>query len=226
MKRHMKFSLITLLCLVCPLASRAADYEVKTVDSLPEGLPAAFAETLNKQGVSVEGAGGVISQIWLGKSLPAKKGFSPSFSIKYPFSSGQFVGVLKVVQKKEYTDFRGQELAPGLYTLRYGLQPQDGNHLGTSVVRDFLLALPIGQDKSPKPLEDLDELFAQSSKSAGTTHPAIFAILGLKESPEKPALEYNEDRDYWMLNTSIEINSDGRPVPFPFQMVVVGHAEG
>jgi hypothetical protein len=221
-----KRSLVALLFLIFPGLIQAAEFEVKQLDSLPDGIPAEFTKALNPQGVAVEGADGAVAQIWLGKALAAKKGFAPSFSIKYPFTTGQFVGVLKVIQKKGYTDFRGQELAPGLYTLRYGLQPEDGNHLGTSTVRDFLLALPIGEDKSPKTLADLDELFAHSSKSAGTTHPAIFAILGLKEAPEKPALEHNEDRDYWMLNTSIEISSDGKPVPFPFQMVVVGYAEG
>lgn len=219
-------SLAVLLLLIVPCLTRAAEYQVKQLESLPDGVPAELTKVLNPQGIAVEGADGPIAQIWLGKALAAKKGFSPSFSIKYPFTSGQFIGVLKVIQKKGYTDFRGQELAPGLYTLRYGLQPQDGNHLGTSTVRDFLLALPIGEDKSPKTLADLDELFAHSSKSAGTTHPAIFAILGLKEAPEKPTLEHIEDRDYWLLNTSIEIDSDGKTSPFPFQMVVVGYAEG
>jgi hypothetical protein len=226
MNSFIKLAFAAFLFSVFPGLTQAEDYQVKAVEQFPDELPAALGEVLSKQGVSVEGDKGVVAQIWLGKALEAKQGFSPSFTIKYPFTTGQFVGVLKVVQKKEYTDFRGQELAPGLYTLRYGLQPQDGNHLGTSVVRDFLLAIPVSLDKSPKPLSELNSLIAQSTKASQTTHPAIFAILGLKAAPQKPVLEHNEERDFWMLNTSIGIESDGKATPFPFQMVVLGQAEG
>ena len=45
-----------------------------------------------------------------------------------------------------FTDFRGQEIKKGVYTLRYGQQPEDGNHIGTSELADFLLAIPAGVD--------------------------------------------------------------------------------
>jgi hypothetical protein len=220
---------LTKFLLILSLTSalcHAEEYRVKPVEALPEGVPRELVAALNQQGVSIEQGDEVAAQLWFGKTLSAKKGFTPSFSIKYPFSEGQFIGLLKVVKQKEYTDFRGQELAPGLYTLRYGLQPEDGNHVGTSIVRDFLLALPVSQDKSPKPLSDLDKLFAQSSEAARTTHPAIFAMQGLQQSPEKPVLEHNSTRDLWLLNTSIEISTEESKTSFPFQMVVVGHAEG
>ena len=75
-------------------------------------------------------------------------------------------------------DFRGQALKPGTYTLRYGLQPDDGNHLGTteSGVRDFLVGCPPDKDTSPKRIEEIKDVFKMSASVAGGTHPAIFLL--------------------------------------------------
>ena len=104
------------------------------------------------------GPKGTICDVSFVKSLAVRPGFKPELNVKYPFTSGQLIGVLRVSKKASFTDFRGQELKAGVYTLRYGQQPEDGNHIGTSEVYDFLLALPAKIDQDPKPLNLLDEL--------------------------------------------------------------------
>ena len=143
---------------------------------------------------------GPVCSVWLVKDVPIRDKFKPTLSVKYPFTAGQLVGLLQVHGKTGYTDFRGQELKPGVYTLRYGQQPEDGNHVGTSELADFLLALPAKIDQDPKPIFGFEDLSAKSAKSAGATHPAIFSMLpGGKKPIKTAAVTHDEDHDFWIL---------------------------
>ena len=133
--------------------------------------------------------------------MPIRDKFKPTLSVKYPFTAGQLVGLLQVHAKTGYTDFRGQELKPGVYTLRYGQQPEDGNHVGTSELADFLLALPAKVDQDPKPIFGFEDLSSKSAKSAGATHPAIFSMVpGGKKPIKTAAVTHDEDHGFWILN--------------------------
>jgi hypothetical protein len=123
-----------------------------TVAQAPAGVSPQIAGLINPQGFRVQGGEGTICEVWLLKDLAVKPKFKPSLNVKYPFTSGELVGVIRVGNKGEYTDFRGQPVKPGVYTLRYGQQPQDGNHIGTSELADFLVAIPVALDTDPKPV--------------------------------------------------------------------------
>jgi hypothetical protein len=125
--------------------------------------------------------------------------------------------VVQVNKGTAFSDFRKQPLAPGLYTVRYGQQPQDGNHVGTSDFSDFLLALPAGDDKSSKKLDSVKDLQTLSAAAAGTAHPAILQLLPSEQkTPAKPALAHDAAREFWTLEFPV-----GTP-PVSFKLVVVG----
>src|SRR5271157_534101 len=93
----------------------------------------------------------------------------------YPeLANGEFVGVVNL--PKGMNDFRGQSIPSGVYTLRYQLLPQDGNHLGVAPNPDFLLAIPIASDRSPEQRYLYKKLIALSALSTGTGHPAVLAM--------------------------------------------------
>ena len=75
-------------------------------------------------------------EFWWVKALPldsAPEG-RPSWS---NVADGALVGA--VTFAKAMTDTRGLPMKPGVYTLRFALQPQDGDHMGVSPHREFLL---------------------------------------------------------------------------------------
>lgn len=74
------------------------------------------------------------------------------------------------------SDFRGQSIAAGIYTLRYELLPQDGNHMGVAPNPDFLLASPAADDSRPEQLYVPRKLVALSAKATSTGHPAVIAL--------------------------------------------------
>ena len=125
----------------------------------------------------------------------------------------------------EYTDFRDQEIAPGIYTLRYGLQPEDGNHLGTSDTYDFILALPAKYDTKPATIEDFYELSERSGKAAGSTHPAIFSLLDPAKAGKETKLEEDTSNDDWVLTFTAKGDAKGKASEVKIRLVVIGISE-
>jgi hypothetical protein len=87
--------------------------------------------------------------------------------------SGTLVGALRVTGA--YKEIRGKPVNPGVYTLRYGQQPQNGDHLGISQFREFLLLSPAAVDQDPK-TTGFDGVVALSKQTIGTAHPAALSL--------------------------------------------------
>jgi len=60
---------------------------------------------------------------------------------------GTLVGAVKL--GADVRDIRGHLMKAGVYTLRYGIQPKNEDHLGVSPFRSFLLVSPAAVDKDP-----------------------------------------------------------------------------
>lgn len=203
------------------LTGAAPTNKLETVKGLPDGLAKGVAALLSEKGLRLVSGKGTVAEVWFAKQVAVKAGFKPTLNVKYPFQPGQFIGVLRVGKAQTFTDFRGQELKPGVYTLRYGQQPEDGNHIGTSETADFLLALPAKMDTDPKTISLMDTLFQRSAKAAGSTHPAIFYLLPPEKSA-KTALMHDEDKEFWILQTALKAGKKA----VPLRLVIVGKSEG
>lgn len=206
------------------LTDRAhADYTLKPAGKPPSSVPAALRDALNPHGWSVQGDGKNIT-VWFVKRLPVQKGFSPGFNVKYGFPQGALIGLLQI-SGEGVTDFRAQELQPGLYTLRYARQPEDGNHVGTSETLDFLVGVRVADDPRPDPATDLMDLMKRSAKAAGTTHPMIFYLPPAEDPVSKPRLVHDEDYDLWILELPLPGRQAEKDITVSVRLVVVGHAE-
>jgi hypothetical protein len=94
--------------------------------------------------------------------------------------SGTLVGAVRVAG--EFKEIRGKVVKPGVYTLRYGLQPQNGDHLGISTFREFVLLSPAAIDTDPKVL-GFDGVVALSKEVIGTAHPASLSLDPPEDAP-------------------------------------------
>lgn len=192
----------------------------------PKGLSDKIAALLDENAYRIVGPKGPVLEVWLVKEAPTKADFKSTLMVKYPFNAGQLLGAVNLPTAGAALDFRGQELPAGVYTLRYGLQPQDGNHLGSSDTSDFGLACPADQDKDPSPVAKVPDLFKLSAKAAGTAHPAIFQMVPPPADPyKKPELKHNEDKDLWILRTNIHAKVKDKATELPAQIVVVGMSD-
>ena len=113
------------------------------------------------------------ADFWFARALATSS--NAAAGALYPdLANGEFVGVVNF--PKGASDFRGQAIPAGTYTLRYQYIPQDANHMGVSPNPDFLLAIPLASDATPAENMPFKRLIALSAKAAGTAHPAVFAM--------------------------------------------------
>ena len=217
----MRLPVLTVFVICVGLSARAvaADPKLDSVQAIPDGLSKDVAALLSPQGHRVVVDGAAVCSVWFVKELPLKDKFKPSLSVKYPFVPGELLGALRIETKSKFTDFRGQEMKSGVFTLRYGQQPEDGNHVGTSDLADFLLAIPAAVDTDPKPIEKFDALSQRSAKTAGSTHPAIFSLLPSEKPVEKPTLTHNAAKEHTILSTTIAAKGGAKVA---LRMVVIG----
>lgn len=214
-----------LICGLPVAAAKADEYRAEKLDETApdEGLSEEIRGQLAESGLRVvKGASRAFIDFWPAKKWEVKADFTPTLSILYPFTSGELIGAIRYQSKG--ADFRGQEIPAGVYTVRYALQPEDGNHVGTSDTRDFLLLLPIESDTALAPPEK-DEMFQLSAEVVGSTHPAMLALLKANtEAEESPAVEHHEERELYSLLFKGTAGADGETSELPVQFVVVGQA--
>jgi hypothetical protein len=135
----------------------------------------ALKQAVEEKGYRVTLGDGWMAELWFAKQLKTVKQDIPA-AIYPELTNGEFVGVVRFPQGM--SDFRGQSLPPGVYTLRYQLLPQDGNHMGVAPNPDFLLASPAVSDSRPEQTYVYKKLLVLSAKSTGTNHPAVIALEG------------------------------------------------
>jgi hypothetical protein len=198
-------------------AARGAEYRVEaSKDAPPAALASEVAAQILPTGYKVfEGEKRVVCEIWLAKQWAVKADAQPIESVIYPFEVGSLMGVLRFPRKG--ADFRGQDIAAGVYTLRYADQPVDGNHVGTFETRDFLLMVPAAADRSPATIAEMD-LFKASATSAESSHPAIMPLVK-SEAADAPALEHIEAHDWWAVRLA---NKDAQGKKRTLELIVVG----
>ena len=194
-----------------PLAS-AAEFSFEAGPALPESVPEAARALVAQEGVSVKSGDGVVISLWM-RSAPFDGEPASGFGIRFDnIPEGAFLGVLEFPQRG--SDFREQAVPPGVYTLRFGLHPEDGNHMGVAPSRDFALLSPVDKDLDLAKNYDFDGI-VELSADVGNPHPTV-ARLELPEADEGPNL-WENDYENWVLDLPVAGTVIG--------IVVDGHAE-
>jgi len=204
-------------------ARPAADYKLeKAAGGPPEGISAAIRETLSPEGWRVTGPDGPMCEIWLRATIPAKAQASQRLGVVFgELEEGALVGAIRFLAPEG--DYRRVRVKPGVYTMRYMLNPADGNHMGVAPQRDFLLLSPAASDTNVATLPT-DELQDLSRKASGTTHPTVWSLQAGKAG-EGPSLSHNEDEDQWVLNFTVKLQPEGGTTTSKgMGLVIVGHA--
>jgi hypothetical protein len=190
----------------------------------PDALSEAVRGTLAQTGVRVLDAGGKpVFEFWFCNNVAMKAGFKPSSTVKYPFAVGQLVGAIRVAEDGT-PDFRENVLQGGVFTLRYGQQPQDGNHLGTSKFQDFLVLVPAGADADPATIAMEDLQNRSKASTAEGTHPGVLSLQPADPKREQsPAV--TKKGAWWILGTELTGKAGDQAAKLKLDVVVEGHAE-
>jgi hypothetical protein len=137
--------------------------------------------------------------MWLRSAMPSGPNNGESSVTLPTVPKGALMGVLRFDAKG--ADRRGQTIAPGVYTLRYGDYPINGNHQGVAPQRDFLLLVPAALDKSADAVGDFDALVELSRKASGAPHPAVLSFWKA-DADDKAGFQKQGEKD-WVLTAKL-----------------------
>ena len=213
---------LALTWLLLGIDSQAADYKLGKTSTPPDGVTNVVSSALQSEGYRIsDDAGKVWCDVWTRKEI-TNLNKPASTSAKYQgLHTGILVGVIKF--PADATDYRGQPIKAGTYTLRYAVIPQDGNHMGVSPILDFLLLIPAGDDnKDPDGEMSFNDVVALSRKATGTNHPANLLLSLPPDSLKDPVVE-KDDLNHWVLKVKIPQKPSGDLL---LGIVVVGQYEG
>jgi hypothetical protein len=164
--------------------------------------------------------GGKTLEFWWVKALPLKAGSSDVSWASV--DEGTLVGAVRL--SAAYTEMRGRTIKAGVYTLRYGIQPADGNHLGASPNPDFLLLSPADADTSAAPLGH-DGTIKISKLAIGLSHPAVWALDPPIASGAPLSVRKN-DAGWTAVIFEVPTTRDGKAAgPLKFGLVVIGQIQ-
>lgn len=170
----------------------------------------------------VDPKGKPLVDLWLRKNLATRKGKSRLGVNFGQIPVGTLLGVARFPEKSR--DFRGNSFPAGTYTFRYMIQPEDGDHLGVSETRDYLLLCRVKEDKKPDPMKP-DDLVKLSMKVSRKKHPSVLYLMKMFEKAKKlPRLVEEKDLEYWIFDCEVPHKKKGKK-PLRLGVVLVGEAE-
>lgn len=212
------FLLALILCV--PRNASAQSYKAEALsEAPPTELSAAIRNTLSPTGIRVTGPSGPVCDLWLGKAIPGKANAPQTLGVVFPqLAQGTLVGAIRLTNPTK--DYRKQLIKAGVYTLRYALLPDNGDHLGVAPQRDFALASPAAGDQDAATLT-FDQTIALSRKATGSNHPSAWSLAPSEDHPKSlPSVFHLDDGDLWLVEFSLPLAGS----PLPMALVVVGSA--
>lgn len=154
----------------------------------PKEVADAVVKLLDKEAVSVTSEDNALSlTVWFRGELPtAASADQIKNGLTYrEITEGTLLGVVKF--DKPFTDFRKQEIAAGVYTMRLAVQPDTGDHKDTAPHQDFTLLVPAAADTSAEALE-VKAVVKLSLKATGGDHPGVMLLFPHHGKEEKAEL--------------------------------------
>ena len=181
-------------------AASASSPVLRPGGPVPDDVSVGTRTEVSAEGVVILSGGKVVGEFWLRRDVPLRAESKGSLGVALGrIEPGALLGIARF--PSGWSDYKGTKVAAGVYTLRYALQPADGNHMGVSLYRDFALLLPASGDREPAILPDAKALVEGARKPVSGAHPAVLSLFAV-EAGETPTLVKNE-LEQWMLAAKV-----------------------
>ncbi|MGH9349557.1 MAG: hypothetical protein ACRD26_20085 [Vicinamibacterales bacterium] len=182
----------------------------KHANPAPDDIAAPVKAVLAPGGATVTAGDTTIDFWWVTSLDAAGAGWSA-------VPEGALVGAMKV--SATLKDIRGRNIKPGTYLLRFALEPQNGDHLGVSPHREFLLVTPAAEDTAPAALGH-DAAVELGTKTTNIAHPAVLSV----DPPvaTEPPLTVTQNADG---HTAVVFEVPTTAGALRFGLILIGHIE-
>jgi hypothetical protein len=179
----------------------------------PDELSPAVKASLGGLSAKVQ-SGTTTLEFWWVKSLDAA-GSGEGWA---RVAEGSLAGAVRV--SEPYPDIRGRRIKPGVYTLRYALQPMNGDHLGVAPHREFLLVCPAAADTAVAPT-GYQGTVDLSKQTTGAAHPAVWSLDPPTGATDQPLSAYRNDAGHQGIVFEVGTSSG----PIRFGLILIGKIE-
>jgi len=164
--------------------------------------------------------GAAVAEVWFRDEIPtrateeqAKNGLTYR-----ELPDGVLLGAVRF--PKPFVDYRKQEIPAGVYTLRFAVQPETGDHAGTAPHAEFALLVPAAADPTADPVEG-KALHKLSAKVTGGDHPGVMLLFPNYDKPAAPKLRAEKD-DVIALALHRTVVAGGTKTGLGFALAVSG----
>ena len=218
MIRQASAAFLTAALLGLALPVSAAITATRHTDAVPSEIQAPVAAQLETGGVRASVDGSKTLDFWWVKGV-AVTGSADWANV----AEGTLIGAVRI--GAAFRDIRGKVIKPGVYTLRYGIQPDNGDHLGVSPHRQFLLLSPASVDKDPAP-QGHEGTVELSKGSIGGSHPGVWSVDPPAAGDEAVLSLHKTDLGHEAVIVEVPATRDGKPGgSLKFGLVLVGKIE-
>ena len=199
----------------------AADFSVKVTDrEPPKEVSEAIRKLLQPKAVQVLNGNTPVFEFWFSSEVPLKSRPAADKALE-AIPETAVLGAVTVGSGQR--DYKDNEIAAGVYTMRFGLQPQDGDHLGTADYSYFALLIPANSDVRPDGFATAKAMAKASSHGTASEHPVV---LSLRPAPsdtgELPKL--NEPvADHKSVRVKVAAKAGADKTDLLFELVFKGH---
>jgi hypothetical protein len=212
--------LILLSCLMT--VPTDGGYQVKVVRvEPPQEVSAAIRAELTGEALQVfNDKGELHCEFWFRQTVPAKA--TPE-QVKNGLTYRELeqttlIGVVRF--PRIYTDYRRQDVPAGVYTLRFVIQPQSGDHAGSAPFQEFCLLSDAKTDVKLATME-VKDLIEQSAAAIASSHPTMMLLFPQQQTDISTKMT-DEGRGHWVLRYVLQVHADGKPAKLGIGVTVAG----
>ena len=197
----------------------AADFSIKRAETpTPKEISESIRAVLEPKAIQLVQEAKPVLEIWLRREVPLKANSAKLDSLR----ETTLVGAVAV--RQPLRDYKDNEVAPGIYTARFILQPQDGDHLGSADFNTFVALVPAGADKELEGITKYTALTKASGKTTPSGHPAIFSLRPVSGEGKSAPGVIEPAPEHKAIRLSLDAKGPGgEKIALPFDLVFEGH---
>ncbi len=212
-----------LLCVTTLSADPTLNANTAKLD-VPELVTAAVRKELDPNAIAITDKDGTNAiTIWFRNTIPMKATAEQVRNgLTYrEIPDGTLIGVIQF--DKPFVDFRKQDIKAGVYTMRFAVQPDTGDHTGTAPHAEFVLLVPADKDQDADTIE-VKSLIKHSTKVIGGDHPAVMLLFPQNTKVTKPMIVSKSD-GVQVVSVLRKVTVDGEDSTLGFAIAVAGFSK-
>jgi hypothetical protein len=212
-----------MLFLSSALASWAASFAVKVIEKEPpKEVDDSIRKVLQAKAVQLLDNGQPVFEFWFRTEIPLKSNPQSAAKALEAIAETTLCGLV-AVRRTEH-DYKDNEITEGLYTARFSLQPQDGDHMGTSEFPYYLLLIPLKHDPQLTSIAAYKPMVRASGKATASGHPVVLSLRpAASDASDLPKLnEPIPDHKTVQLKVPARAPKSDAPTSMVFELVYQG----